>query len=114
VPLAIEVAPRDAPPRVEYATNLSIGGLCLHARAALRVGEGVVLTFALPGEAGGVRVRGRVIWCETPDAAAAARFREIGVRFEGLSDPERERIVRFVRECDADAAPLVPDVPRSL
>lgn len=97
------MAARAAPPRIEYATNLSIGGLCLHAREALPVGEGVAIAFALPGGGPRIEARGRVIWLERAQADAAPRFLETGIRFEVLADGDRERLARFVRDCDPDA-----------
>jgi len=98
---------RAAAPANVYATNLSASGICLHLRVPLPVGEAVLLRLALPGELVAVSVRGRVTWCERPDVAANSRFLEAGVRFEVLSEPDRERIARFARGCDP-AAPADP------
>lgn len=100
VPLPVELERRGAAPITVYATNLSSNGACLHLRAPLPVGDAVVLRLALPGEAGSVVARGRVSWCETPPASSRPRFREAGVHFEILPEPDRERIARFVRACD--------------
>jgi uncharacterized protein (TIGR02266 family) len=105
VPIPVEVRARAVPARVEYATNLSVGGLCLHAREPLPVGEGVAVAFALPGGGPPIEARGRVIWREEAPPTAAARWLETGIRFEVLADADRERLARFVRECDPDAAP---------
>lgn len=83
-----------------HATNLSTSGVCLHLAASLPVGAAVLLRLVLPDEPGVVTARGRVSWCEDPDPAAAARFLEAGIRFEIVSDADRERIARFVRGCD--------------
>ena len=48
VAIAVEVARRSGAPALEYATNLSPGGICLHARTRLEVGEGVSVAFELP------------------------------------------------------------------
>ena len=85
---------------LEYATNLSPGGICLHARARLAVGEGVAVAFALPDGGRRIEARGRVTWREDDDPAAQARFLETGVRFEVLDEADRERILRFVRELE--------------
>jgi hypothetical protein len=100
VPLPVLLERRAAPPSTVYATNLSASGICLHLRVPLAVGDAVLLRLALPGELVGVSVRGRVTWSERPDVAANSRFLEAGVRFEVLSEPDRERIARFVRVCD--------------
>ena len=90
-------------PATVYATNLSASGICLHLRVPLPVGDAVLLRLALPGELVGVSARGRVTWCERPDVGANSRFLEAGVRFEVLSEPDRERIARFARGCDPTA-----------
>ena len=100
VPIAVEIRRRDAAAAHEYATNLSPGGICLHARTRLEVGEGVAVAFELPDGGGRVEARGRVTWREDEDPAAQARFREAGVRFEVIDESDRERILRFVRELD--------------
>jgi len=107
VPLPVVLERRAAAPATVYATNLSASGICLHLRVPLPVGDAVLLRLALPGEPVPVSVRGRITWCERPDVAASSRFLEAGVRFEVLSEPDRERIARFARGCDP-AAPLDP------
>jgi len=100
VPIAVELARRNGEAALEYATNLSPGGICLHARTRLEVGEGVGVAFALPDGGRRIEARGRVTWREDEDPAAQARFCEAGVRFEVLDEPDRERILRFVRELE--------------
>jgi len=106
VPLAVELTRRGRAAGVEYAVNLSPGGLCLHLPHPLEVGETVELAFELPGGAR-IEARGRVIWSDAAEPAAGRgrvsgreRFAETGVRFEGLSDGDRRHIVRFVRGGD--------------
>ena len=102
VPIAVEVFRRDGEAALEYATNLSPGGVCLHARLRLTVGENVTVAFALPGDEGRIRARGRVPWREDDDPRAEARFLETGVRFEVVDETDRERITRFVRELERE------------
>jgi uncharacterized protein (TIGR02266 family) len=101
VPIAVEVVRRGAEPAREYATNLSPGGICLHARLRLRVGDDVSVAFVLPGEDRRIEARGRVSWREDDDPGAAACFLETGVRFEVLDEVDRERITRFVRDAES-------------
>lgn len=98
----MQVFRRDGEAALEYATNLSPGGVCLQARLRLAVGEGVTVAFALPGEDGTIRARGRVTWREDDDPKAEARFLETGVRFEVVDETDRERITRFVREAERE------------
>ncbi|MDD1633058.1 MAG: PilZ domain-containing protein [Methylococcaceae bacterium] len=102
VPIAVDVFRRDGEAALEYATNLSPGGVCLHARLRLTVGENVTVAFALPGDEGRIRARGRVTWREDDDPRAEARFLETGVRFEVVDETDRERITRFVRELERE------------
>lgn len=98
----MEVFRRDGEAALEYATNLSPGGVCLHARVRFTVGESVTVAFALPGEDGGIQARGRVTWREDDDPKAEACFLETGVRFEVIDETDRERITRFVRESERE------------
>jgi hypothetical protein len=101
VPLAVDLERRGAATAVAHATDVSMTGVRLHLASRLSAGEVVDLRMALPGEPGVVTARGRVSWCEEPPASARARFVEAGVRFEVLSEPDRERIARFVRSFEA-------------
>ena len=101
VPIAVEVVRRGAEPALEYATNLSPGGICLQARLRLRVGDDVTVAFVLPGEGRRIEARGRVSWREDDDPSAAACFLETGVRFEVIDEADRKRIARFVRDAES-------------
>jgi uncharacterized protein (TIGR02266 family) len=81
-----------------WATNLSPGGICLHLRAPLPVGEPVSLRIVMPDEAEPIAARGRVTWAESPVSEAAARFFEVGIRFEVLTEPDRRRIQSLTAE----------------
>lgn len=102
VPLEVRVERHGADPIEAHATNLSTSGLCLHLREALPLGSAVLLRVALPSDAERITARGRVTWCEEPAATLAARFREAGIRFEVVSEADRARLDRFVRDCDRD------------
>jgi Tfp pilus assembly protein PilZ len=82
--------------RVEYALNLSTSGIALHLPRPLPSGETLALSFALPDGGAPLAVRGRVAWSEAAPRTARPRFREVGVRFEGLREDERGRLARFV------------------
>jgi hypothetical protein len=115
VPIPVELTRRNGSRRTEYAVNLSPGGLCLHLPRPIAVGEVVELAFAIPASAAGapadralpdqagerIVARGRVIWAEgraDGTGGGRVRFTETGVRFEGLAEPHRLRILDFVRE----------------
>lgn len=99
MPLAVDLARRDASAGVAYATDLSTSGMRLQVAAPLAVGDVVELRVALPGEASPIAARARVSWCEDPPPAARASLFEAGVRFERLAEPDRERVAQFVRSC---------------
>ena len=97
MPLPVELERRATGPERAYATNLSPGGICLHLRAPLPVGEPVRVRLALRGvlpARGGepIEARGRVTWSESPAPEAEARFFEVGVRFEVVAEADRQRI----------------------
>lgn len=97
VPLPVEIVRRGGVASTEYAVNLSPGGLCLHLPRPLEVGESVALSFVLPGGGPGIEARGRVIWSDPPAQGARVRFCETGIRFEGLAEGERRRLLDFVQ-----------------
>lgn len=101
VPIPVELTRRGSAPALEYATNLSPGGICLHARLRLRVGDELAVAFVLPGDDHRIEARGRVTWCEEDAPEAAASFLETGVRFEVLDDADRERITNFARDAES-------------
>jgi hypothetical protein len=96
VPFRVEVRRRDGTAGVDYALNLSPGGLGLHGRRRVVVGEMLALAFDLPDDGPRVEAWGRVVWSEGPPRTARARFGESGVRFEALREADRERIARYV------------------
>lgn len=63
--------------------NISVDGAFIHTRAAFEIGEAVSMAFSYPDFPDVFRIRGRI--CRvTP--------RGIGVQFQGLSPPQRNRI----------------------
>jgi uncharacterized protein (TIGR02266 family) len=101
VPLRVEVTRRDGARAVDYAVNLSPGGLGLHLPRPLPVGEVLALAFVLPDGGPRLEAWGRVAWCDEPSRGARVRFCESGVRFEVLRAADRERISRFVAAGEA-------------
>lgn len=92
MPLAVEFERRSGGPERGYATNLSPGGICLHLRAPLPVGEPVRVWLTLPDAGEPIEARGRVTWSEAPASETAARFFEVGVRFEVVAEADRRQI----------------------
>lgn len=96
----MEVAGRDGVRRVEYALNLSASGIALHLARPLPAGETLALALQLPDGGGRLELRARVAWSEATPRTARPRFREVGLRFEGLADAERRRLARFAAARD--------------
>jgi Tfp pilus assembly protein PilZ len=96
VPLPVEVTGRDGVRRTEYALNLSASGIALHLPRPLPAGETLVLSLALPDGSGRLEARARVAWSEVTPRTERPRFREVGLRFEGLREEDRRRLARFV------------------
>jgi uncharacterized protein (TIGR02266 family) len=92
VPLPVEVERRSTGVERAWATNLSPGGICLHLRAPLPVGEPVRVCLSLPDGDAPIEARGRVTWSESPAPEAEARFFEVGVRFEVVAEADRRRL----------------------
>jgi uncharacterized protein (TIGR02266 family) len=68
-------------------TNIGRGGLTIRTMDALPVGTRLALKLKLPGTAGEVEVRGRVVWCDQKHA--------VGVEFESLA-PAAEQAIHTV------------------
>lgn len=96
MPLPVEVAGRDGIRRVEYALNLSASGIALHLARPLPAGETLALGLRLPDGGGPLELHGRVAWSEAVARTGRPRFREVGLRFEGVGEAERRRLARFV------------------
>jgi len=62
VPIPVEILHADGHTEVEYAVNLSPGGLCLHAKVRLPVGERVRVSFSVPPEGCLVESEAQVVW----------------------------------------------------
>lgn len=97
MPLPVELERRSAGASRAWATNLSPGGICLHLQAPLPVGEPVRVRLTLPDGGEPIETRGRVTWAESPPPEAAARFFEVGIRFEVVAETDRQRIQSLTR-----------------
>ena len=99
VPIPVEIRLDGGEPRAEYAVNLSPGGLCLHVREPITVGERIQLVFELPPEGLRVEASGKVVWTSHEgEAGVPSRFFEVGVHLEGLDDEVRERLRHFASQ----------------
>jgi hypothetical protein len=88
LPVRAELDFEDGTKRVEYAVNLSAGGVCLHVHEPLPEGE-MTVTLEVPS---GPRLsaRARLVWFSTVDAGSAESFIESGLQFVDLPRETRE------------------------
>lgn len=96
VPLRVELQRPSGEWSVEYALNLSSGGLCLHLRDPLSVGEIVRVAFEIPSGGPKLEVRARVAWVANDGEQGSPRhFCEMGLAFKGLARVQYEQLRRF-------------------
>ena len=91
--------------RVHYATvdeifsdftrDINEGGLFVETENPLSVGSRIALQFRLPGGWGGVETRGRVVRVSPRGGGLSGGM---AVEFDDLSDPDRERLNRIIRD----------------
>lgn len=99
VPVQVEVGLGTEQSRVEYAINLSRGGLCLQSRHARARGEPMQLRFRLAPETKPIEVTGEVVWCTCEeDLSPGMMFCEMGVRFLDLEGRDRAAVEQFVED----------------
>ena len=79
-----------------FSVNFSAGGLCLRTKLPHAIGDRMELTITIDGEL--FEVNGVVAW---------AKADVIGIRFEGVSPRDRERL-ELVAKVLAKSNPLVP------
>jgi hypothetical protein len=93
VPLRVELRRPDGTTTVEYAVNISPGGLCLHLEDTLAEGDRVGVEFTLPPSGPAVRADGRVVWTSWKGAEGDdGRFCETGVEFGDLEESVAQQL----------------------
>ncbi len=99
IPLPVELQRPDGVVVLEYAVNLSPGGLCLHLREPLAVGAELSLRFTLPPSGPRVETRARVIWSEAPQGdAIGGRLHETGLRLGPLPPEAADALAAFAEQ----------------
>ena len=99
IPLRVELARPEGPAAVEYAVNLSAGGLCLQLRDPLRVGDEVAVAFTLPPSGPRVEARAAVVWTHAlEESGAGPRLCETGIRFLDLDPELKGQLSRYAEE----------------
>jgi uncharacterized protein (TIGR02266 family) len=97
LPLRVDLRRPDGTTTVEYAVNISPGGLCLHLEDTLTEGDRVEVEFTLPPAGPTVRAEGRVAWVSCPEAEEG-RLSEIGVQFGNLEDRVRRELAEYASQ----------------
>jgi len=99
VPLRVELQRPDGTTTVEYAVNISPGGLCLHLEDTLSEGDRVGLGFTLPPSGPTVSADGRVVWTSWQGAEGdEGRFCETGVKFGDLEESVAQRLLEYASQ----------------
>ena len=96
IPLAVLVTRKGDEESVDYAVNVSCGGMCLQTDRPATPGDRVQLLFRLGPDCAELAVEAQVVWCI--EAGHSARFSRVGLEFIHLSDDERSEIAAFVDE----------------
>ncbi len=108
VPLRIEILREGLAARVDYALNVSPGGLCLQTRNPAPLGTRVELGFQLFPHDKPVHAAAEVVWCvREAERGPGMRFFEMGLRFLNLDPADAEAIEEFVEQSSG------PDDPRA-
>jgi uncharacterized protein (TIGR02266 family) len=96
VPLRVQVV-RSEGSRIDYAINLSPGGLCVQTQQPSPPGTRLELRFELDPDEPPLRLRAEVAWCvQEEERAEGMRYSEMGLRFVEVSRADADAIERFV------------------
>ena len=95
IPLAVLVMREDAE-SVDYAINVSRGGMCLQTDRPAMPGDLVRLRFRLGPDRTEMAVETEVVWCI--EAAGGTRCCQVGLHFLDLRDEQQSEIARFVED----------------
>jgi uncharacterized protein (TIGR02266 family) len=93
VPLRVDLRRPDGSTTVEYAVNISPGGLCLQLKDPLAEGDQVQVEFTLPPSGLTVRAEARVVWTNWMGAEGDEEyFCETGLQLAGLDETLRQQL----------------------
>ncbi len=97
IPLPVVVVGKTGEPSVEYAINLSGGGLCLQTDTPGTLGDRLRLRFRLDLESPEIDVGAEVVWSTCDEERGhGTRFCEVGLRFIELAEARVRQISAFV------------------
>jgi Tfp pilus assembly protein PilZ len=99
VPLRVNLRRPDGTTTVEYAVNISSGGVCLHVKDTLSAGDRVHVEFTLPPSGPTIRADARVEWTSWQGAEGEERrFCETGVQFTGIEESVEQQLFAYARQ----------------
>jgi hypothetical protein len=99
VPVRVDLRRSDGTGAVEYAVNVSPGGVCLHLKEPLFEGETVHLEFTLPPSGPTVSADGRVVWTQWEEGSAGeVGFYETGVQLRGLDAEVARQLTAYASQ----------------
>jgi len=81
----------------DYSTNISKGGLFLHAKQALELGNRLHLRLTLPGEPRPIQAIGLGMWTDK-GGSASPNLPGVGVRFAHITQEHRDRLEYFLQQ----------------
>ena len=105
IPLAVLVMRQGDEESVDYAVNVSCGGMCLQTDRPARQGDRVRLRFRLGPDCAEMAVEAEVVWCI--EAAGGTRFCQLGLHFLDLRDEQRTKIATFVDDGTEHVGPPI-------
>lgn len=93
VPVRVDLHRPDGTTTVEYAVNLSPGGLCLQLKIPLSEGDRVQVVFTLPPAGPTVHAEARVVWTNWMGTEGEAEyFCETGLQLTDLDETLRQQL----------------------
>ncbi|MBI2104372.1 MAG: PilZ domain-containing protein [Candidatus Omnitrophica bacterium] len=78
-----------------FSVNVSETGLRFPTPVRLTVGHGIPLTLALPFHNTPMHATGEVLWIREISRLGAPQY-EVGVRFQWIDDPDRQRLAHHL------------------
>jgi len=87
-----------------YMTNINKGGMFIQADEPQELGTVMALTFRLPGQGHLIRIKGKVVWNNSPGG-----FREPGMGVQLIEMPEEDRHILegFIQAESAKGIPKI-------
>lgn len=99
VPVPVDLRRSDGSSSVEYAVNVSPGGLCLHLKEPLSEGDRVHVEFTLPPSGPTVVADGRVVWTQWEEGGAdEGGFYETGLQLGGLDAEVARQLTAYATQ----------------